>query len=128
MSDLPGLWPSLSSPDPRALVTFLTSALGFTEHAVHTGDDGAIVHAELVHTGSTGARGGVMLGPTHDGCRPPGSAAVHLVCDDPDALFARAVAAGATVVHAPFDADYGSRLFEIADPDGNHWSAGTWYE
>lgn len=33
----------------------------------------------------------------------------------------------ATVVRTPVDADHGSRLFEIADPDGNHWSAGTWY-
>ncbi|MGM0722705.1 MAG: VOC family protein [Actinomycetota bacterium] len=121
-------WPSLSSPGPLVLVTFLTSAPDFTERAVHTGDGGAIVHAELVRTGATGAPAAVLLGPAHDGCRPPGGAAVHLVCDDPAPLFARAVAAGATVVHAPFDADDGSRLFAVADPDGNHWSGGTWYE
>ena len=55
-------WPSLSTPGPLVLVTFLTSAPDFTERAVHTGDDGAIVHAELVRTGATGAPAAVLLG------------------------------------------------------------------
>lgn len=126
MSSLPGLWPALSTPDPDRLIAFLTTALDFNEHAAYR-EDGTVVHAELVRTSPLGP-GGLMLGPVHDGCRPPGGAAAHLVTDDPDGLFARAVAAGATVVREPYDADYGSRLFVLADPDGNEWSAGTWHE
>ncbi|MEJ8279080.1 VOC family protein [Pseudonocardia spirodelae] len=117
-----GLWASLSCRDPRATITFLTAAFGLTERAVHT-EAGEVVHAELLHDEG----GGLMLGPARPGGCPPGGASVHLVCEDPDAVFARAVAAGAAVV-APFDADYGSRLFVVTDPEGNHWSAGTWYE
>ena len=49
-----------------------------------------------------------------------------MVCDDPDALFKRAVAAGATVVQELHDTDYGSRDFAARDPEGNHWSFGTY--
>jgi uncharacterized glyoxalase superfamily protein PhnB len=48
------------------------------------------------------------------------------VCDDPDAIFARATAAGARVVRGLRDEDYGSRGFTVADPDGNLWSFGTY--
>lgn len=57
--------------------------------------------------------------------RAPGAASVHLVVDDPDARYATAAA---TVVRPPEDTDYGSRQFVVADPEGNLWSLGTWYE
>jgi uncharacterized glyoxalase superfamily protein PhnB len=44
----------------------------------------------------------------------------------PDALFARATAAGAEVVRGLKDEDYGSRGFTVRDPEGNHWSFGTY--
>jgi PhnB protein len=47
-----------------------------------------------------------------------------LTVDDPDALFARAVQAGATVVDAVGDKDYGWRVGRIADPFGHHWEIG----
>jgi PhnB protein len=47
-----------------------------------------------------------------------------LTVDDPDALFARAVRAGATVVDAVSDKDYGWRVGRIADPFGHHWEIG----
>ncbi len=47
-----------------------------------------------------------------------------LTVDDPDALFARAVQAGATVVDAVSDKDYGWRVGRIADPFGHHWEIG----
>jgi PhnB protein len=46
-----------------------------------------------------------------------------LVVDDPDALCARAVAAGATQV-VPVADDYGWRLGRIVDPFGHHWEIG----
>jgi uncharacterized glyoxalase superfamily protein PhnB len=41
-------------------------------------------------------------------------------------LFARATAAGATVVRAPRDEDYGSRDFVVRDPEGVFWCFGTY--
>ena len=49
-----------------------------------------------------------------------------VVCDDPDALFTRATAAGAEVIQGLTDEDYGSRGFSVRDPEGNIWSFGTY--
>jgi uncharacterized glyoxalase superfamily protein PhnB len=46
--------------------------------------------------------------------------------DEPDALYERAVAAGAEVLREPADTDYGSREFAVTDPEGNLWSFGTY--
>ena len=46
-----------------------------------------------------------------------------LVVDDPDSMFARAIAAGATSVVAVHE-DYGWRLGRIVDPYGHHWEIG----
>jgi uncharacterized glyoxalase superfamily protein PhnB len=57
---------------------------------------------------------------------PAGSWASYAVCDDPDALFARAQAAGAEVVQPLVDEDYGNRSFTVRDPEGNLWTFGTY--
>jgi uncharacterized glyoxalase superfamily protein PhnB len=57
---------------------------------------------------------------------PSGSASLYVVTDQPDALFQRATAAGATVVRELRDEDYGSRGFSVRDPEGNIWSFGTY--
>lgn len=52
-----------------------------------------------------------------------GTVRMTLVVDDPDAVAARAIAAGAAEVHAVTD-DYGWRLGRVADPFGHHWEIG----
>jgi|GraSoi2013_115cm_1033766.scaffolds.fasta_scaffold315158_1 PhnB protein len=47
-----------------------------------------------------------------------------MVVADPDAVFARAVKAGATVVSPVEDKEYGWRVGRIADPFGHHWEIG----
>src|SRR5579863_3724654 len=44
-----------------------------------------------------------------------------LTVEDPDAVFARAVAAGAAVVWPVADQDYGWRVGRAVDPFGHHW-------
>jgi|SRR5262250_903909 len=46
-----------------------------------------------------------------------------LTVEDPDAMFARAVAGGATVVR-PMANEYGWRLGRVVDPYGHHWEIG----
>ena len=55
-----------------------------------------------------------------------GTFGVYVVTDNPDALHDRALAAGATLVRALNDTDYGSREFAVKDPEGNRWSFGTY--
>jgi PhnB protein len=52
-----------------------------------------------------------------------GSVRMVMIVDDPDAVFERAVAAGATVV-SPVENDYGWRVGRLADPFGHHWEIG----
>jgi len=53
------------------------------------------------------------------------NAGVHLYVDDCDAVYRKAVAAGATTIQAPYDAPYGERAAYVRDPWGNHWYIGT---
>jgi PhnB protein len=46
-----------------------------------------------------------------------------LTVADPDAVFARAIAAGATQVY-PVGEEYGWRLGRVVDPFGHHWEIG----
>src|SRR4051794_28686494 len=97
--------PSLRYRDAAAAIDWLERALGREGRAVHAGDDGAVAHAELTLGG-----GMVMLGPEGDDRfgRHAGHGWQYVVVDDPDALFARAVAAGAEVVRELEDQPYGS--------------------
>ncbi|MFF2950112.1 VOC family protein [Kitasatospora sp. NPDC057965] len=124
----PQVWPSLRARDAHALIRFLSEAFGF-EEVVAYGEGAFVAHAELAWPEG----GGVMLGsdrPTPEGAEPwpggPGTFSAYVVTADPDALHARAVAAGARITTAPFDTDYGSRDFAAADPEGNHWYFGTY--
>jgi PhnB protein len=51
------------------------------------------------------------------------SARMVLTVPDPDAVFTRAVAAGARVV-VPMEDNYGWRLGRVLDPFGHHWEIG----
>ena len=52
-----------------------------------------------------------------------GSVRMVMTVEDPDAVFERAVAAGATAVW-PVSNQYGWRLGRIVDPFGHHWEIG----
>jgi PhnB protein len=47
-----------------------------------------------------------------------------MVVDDPDAVFSRALKAGATQVWPVSDQPYGWRVGRIVDPFGHHWEIG----
>jgi uncharacterized glyoxalase superfamily protein PhnB len=122
------VWPCIRYADPFAAIEFLQKAFGFRETIVVPTEDGKdIVHAEL--RGPLG--GGIMLGSVSsseglDIDLQPGSGFVYVVTDEPDELFVRATAQGATEVVGLRDEDYGSRGFTVRDPEGNTWSFGTY--
>jgi uncharacterized glyoxalase superfamily protein PhnB len=116
--------PSFRYDDARAAIAFLQDAFGFEEHAVHADEAGVVMHAELKLGESY-----IMLGQTRDDNVervPAGPSSVYVVVSDPDALHARAAAAGAEIVEAPTDRDYPSREFAARDPAGNVWWFGTY--
>ena len=123
----PQVWPAFRARDARALIRFLVDAFGFEETVVY-GEGDLVHHAQL----SWPPGGGIMLGSARpddmDDTGPvaPGSFGCYVVTDEPDALFARAVTAGAEVIAGLHDTDYGSRDFAVRDPEGNRWSFGTY--
>ena len=128
-NDTPAVWPVLTYKDAPAAADFLVAAFGFEVRGLYTRDDdpNVVEHAELRWP----LGGGVMYGSAGKddgpfGRRIPGNDSVYVVCDDADALFARATAAGAEVVRELRDEDYGSRGFTVRDPEGNLWSFGTY--
>jgi uncharacterized glyoxalase superfamily protein PhnB len=119
------LWHTMSFRDADAMIAWL-SAVGFVEHATYRdeSDPSVVVHAEWLWPGG----GGIMFGSQRpDGAvTNVGGSAAYLVTDDPDAAFARAVGAGATVTREMVDQDYGGRGGSVEDPEGNHWSFGSY--
>ncbi len=123
----PQVWPTLWARDARGLIRFLSQAFGFEETVVY-GEGDQVHHAELAWPEG----GGIMLGSARDSdpespwSLPPGGFGAYVVTAGPDALFARATAAGANVVAGLHDTDYGSRDFTVRDPEGNLWAFGTY--
>ena len=121
----PMVWPTVRARDARGLIAFLVDVLGF-EVVVVYGDGDTVDHAELAWP----LGGGVMLGSERAddeaAVAAPGTMSVYVACDDPDALYERASASGAHIESAPHDTDYGSRDVAVRDPEGNHWSFGTY--
>lgn len=121
-----GVWPALRYRDARAAIDFLTHAFGFQAVAVYEDGD-LVVHAELRWPRG----GGVMLGSARDDAASrdgftPRLGVIYAVTGDADALHDHAAAAGAEIVVALHDTDYGSRDFTARDPEGVRWSFGTY--
>jgi uncharacterized glyoxalase superfamily protein PhnB len=121
----PQVWPSLRANGARALIRFLVDVVGFEETVVY-GEGERVDHAQL-----SWPLGGVMLGSARDVPDDPfpvrpGTFGAYVVVDDPDALRERIRAAGGEITTDLHDTDYGSRDFAIRDPEGNHWSFGTY--
>jgi uncharacterized glyoxalase superfamily protein PhnB len=120
------IYPTLRYRDAHAAIDFLCDAFGFTKHAAHEDDSGAVMHAELRY-----GDGMVMLGqqpePGSDRLEmPTGATSVYVVVADPDAHHAQATGAGAEIVRELRDEDYGSRGYTAKDHEGNLWSFGTY--
>jgi uncharacterized glyoxalase superfamily protein PhnB len=124
--------PSLRYRDAPAAIEWLCTVLGFQRKAVYDGPDGTIGHAELTLNG-----GMIMLGSTKEDehverFRSPDqidyaeTRSAYIVVADSDAVHARAVAAGASIIRPLQNTPYGSREFALRDPEGHSWSVGTY--
>jgi PhnB protein len=116
--------PMLSVRRGAQAVEFYTAAFSAREVFRVESPDGAVVSRLSVD----GAEFWVAdESPAHQNFSPEslggGSVRMVLTVADPDAMFARAVKAGAKEVVAVQDA-YGWRLGRVVDPFGHHWEIG----
>jgi PhnB protein len=100
-------------------IAFLTQVLGATERYRLTMSNGKIAHCELQLGDSV-----VNLGESMEGW-PARALVAQIYVENSDALFERAVAAGATVIMPMTDMFFGSREGRISDPFGNIWTIAT---
>jgi PhnB protein len=114
----------LSVRNGTRAVEFYKSAFGATE-VYRVEDPGGAVVSRLAMEG-----GEFWLAdesPEHGNFSPEtlrgGTVRMILTVPDPDAMFARAIAAGAKQVVAVENA-YGWRLGRVVDPFGHHWEIG----
>lgn len=115
--------PMLSVRRGRAAVEFYKAALGAAE-VFRIENEGAVVARLAVE----GAEFWVAdESPAHGNYSPEslggGTVRMVLTVADPDAVFARALAAGGTEVR-PVHEEYGWRLGRFVDPYGHHWEVG----
>ena len=128
--------PGLRYNDAAAAIEWLCSAFGFQKHAVYTGPDNTIAHAELSF-----GHGMIMLGSVDHSASPKfpmaqpaeinlrETQAPYLVIQDSaacDAIYASAKAAGATIVDELTDKGYGGKGFSCRDLEGHLWHFGTY--
>jgi PhnB protein len=111
--------PNIVVDNAEDAIAFLEQALGATEQYRLTTSDGKVAHCELKLGDSI-----MNLGESMEGWPARGLVA-QIYVENSDALFERAVAAGATVVMPMTDMFFGSREGRISDPFGNVWTIAT---
>src|SRR5262245_19488211 len=110
--------PSLCLEGAERAIAFYAKAFGAVERFRMPTPDGRIAHAELQIGDSR-----VMLS---DAIREPAtSASLYLYVTDADAVFARAVGAGARVTMPVADMFWGDRCGSVVDPFGVRWGIAT---
>lgn len=124
--------PTLRYNDAAAAIKWLCEAFGFEKRLVVPGENGTIVHAQLVF-----GNGMVMLGSTREGgfddhqSTPSAlggavSQSPYVIVQNADKHYARAVAGGAEILTGIKDEDYGGRGYSCRDLEGHVWSFGSY--
>jgi PhnB protein len=116
--------PQLTLDNAAQTIDWYKKALGAQEVSRSTGPDGKIMHAELKIGDSRVMVNDVMMGkgPLAFGGSP---ASLWLYVENSDALFNRAIGAGAKVQMPIADQFWGDRAGAVADPVGYTWWIAT---
>jgi PhnB protein len=107
--------PYLHQANPLGLIDFLKRAFHAEELGIYKSPDGRVMHS-VVRIGDAI----LEMGET-----TPMRAGFYMYVPDADALYERAVAAGAKSLYAPVDYPYGDHMGVIEDPWGNTWCIAT---
>jgi PhnB protein len=122
--------PQLACDNAAQAIDWYKKGLGAEEVARAVGPDGKIIHAE-VRIGDSLIMLNDVMGPGAKGPRAYGGSPAHLwvYVPDCDALFNRAVAAGAKVLDGQMgkmaDQFWGDRSGSFKDPEGYLWTIAT---
>lgn len=118
-SEYGSLTPYIVTPRCAEAIEFYKRVFGATERMSMPMPDGSIGHAEL-QVGDS-----VLMLASGGEAWPATSSLTCMYVDDCDAVFQRAVEAGATVLEPLSDKFYGDRSGSVLDPFGQRWSIMT---
>jgi PhnB protein len=115
----PTLQPYLHPLRAEPVINFLKRAFGAEDLGRHATPDGVIHHVTM-KIGNAHMEMGEAQGPYQ-----PMPTMFYLYVEDCDALYKRAMSAGATSISEPQDHPYGDRSGGVIDPFGNKWYIAT---
>ena len=115
----PTLQPYLHPLRAEPVINFLKRAFGAEDLGRYATPDGVIHHVTL-KIGNAHMEMGEAHGPYQ-----PMPTMFYLYVEDCDALYKRAMSAGATSISEPQDHPYGDRSGGVIDPFGNKWYIAT---
>ncbi len=115
----PTLQPYLHPLRAEPVLKFVKLAFGAEELGRYTAPDG-VIHHTTVKIGNAYMEMGEAQGPYQ-----PMPTMFYLYVEDCDALYKRAMSAGATSISEPQDHPYGDRSGGVIDPFGNKWYIAT---
>jgi len=112
--------PYLHLREADKMIPFMEAVFGAEAMGVHKSPDGIVHHATIRIGNATleidEAHGEFQPMPCH----------LHVYVPDTDAVYARAMRAGATSIEVPQDKPYGDRSAGVKDAWGNSWFIATW--
>jgi uncharacterized glyoxalase superfamily protein PhnB len=114
--------PYLVAADGPALLDFVRKAFDAEEKLRAETPMGG-VHGEVLIGDSMLMVGGGIPGRNFPAA--PQTNALHVYVEDADAIYKKAIAAGATSISEPADQEYGERSGSVKDPAGNLWYIAT---
>jgi uncharacterized glyoxalase superfamily protein PhnB len=114
--------PYLTVADVPAEIEFVTKVFGAEGKLYGLGSQGGY-HSEYQIGDSMVMIGGGGEGSSWKGTANPAS--LHMYVEDVDAVYEKAVQAGATSLMPPTNQEYGDRDAAVIDVGGNHWYIGT---
>jgi PhnB protein len=116
---VPDVAPWVFARGASSFIEFLEKAFGGEVLERHQDPGGAVLHADVKLGDSV-----LSMGEAHGQWQPmPG--AIHFYSPDVDAMYQRAIEAGATSISAPANTPYGDRYAGVIDPQGNYWYLAT---
>lgn len=118
----PRVSPYLIVRDAADVLDFMARAFDAHELNRHLTPDGSVMHAEMRIHDSV-----IMVGGANE-TWPPVPAALHVYVEDVDAVYRRALDAGATSVSEPTNQFYGDRSAHVTSPGGVTWFITTHVE
>ena len=117
--------PQLALDNAAQTIDWYVKALGAKELRRSAGPDGKIMHAELTIGSSLFIVNDAMMGSKGPKAYGGSPASWWVYVEDCDALFKKAVAAGAKVQMPMEDQFWGDRAGAIIDPEGFTWWIAT---